>query len=72
MKKKKSANKGIPYSFSHKLAPLTIDFPSDLNISKDSSLDKIVFSPASEIYVIYDHVQYVRKSNHNRDRKSVV
>jgi hypothetical protein len=23
---------------------------------------------ASEIYVIYDHVQYVRKSNHNRNR----
>ena len=48
MKKKKSANSGLPYSFLYKLAPLTT-LVAELIVDSASSLFKIIFFPFSSI-----------------------
>ena len=42
MKKKKLANKGTPYSFSIRFAPLTTETPDDFKTFNDCSLERTV------------------------------
>mgnify|MGYP003995992469 CR=1 FL=1 len=45
IKKKKSANNGVPYSLCFKFAPSTILFPSLFNLTIDSALDRTIRLP---------------------------